>query len=138
MRQAMGQAALPPGDAERLEQQFPDAALTPSGLRMRIEQPGQGGKPPLKGQIISVHYRGRLLDGTVIEDSYARGEGPLNVIAGKGLFEGWDEALLQMTVGEKRTVVVPYWLGFGDKGNPRRGVPPRATLVFELELVGIR
>jgi FKBP-type peptidyl-prolyl cis-trans isomerase len=53
------------------------------------------------------------------------------------VIKGWDEALLTMRKGEKRTLIVPYWLGYGIPGRPP-GIPPRSTLVFEVELVDFR
>ena len=137
MREAMGQASLPPRDAEQVAQRFPNAIVTPSGLRYRVDRPGQGGPMPQRGQFVSVHYRGELLDGTPFDDSYSRGEGPFNFPVGIGrVVPGWDEALMTMTKGEKRTLIVPYWLAYGEKGQRGR-IPPRATLVFEVELVDL-
>jgi hypothetical protein len=134
MRQALGQMSLPPHDAEWVAIRYPEARVAPSGLRYVIERPGAG-EMPRRGEIVSVHFRGWLLDGTVIDDSYARGEGPYNFAVDQGrVMPGWDEAVSHMQPGEKRTVIIPYWLGFGEKGQ-RGKIPPKATLIYELELL---
>ncbi|KZF24192.1 hypothetical protein L228DRAFT_245091 [Xylona heveae TC161] len=90
-----------------------------------------------RGDTIEVHYRGTLAsDGSQFDSSYDRGS-PLSFTVGKGMvIKGWDENLLDMCVGEKRTLTIPPAFGYGDRGvGP---IPPKATLVFETELVGIR
>lgn len=84
-----------------------------------------------------VHYEGRLLDGTVFDSSYKRGS-PFTFRLGLGsVIAGWDEAFLSMTKGEKRTLIVPHWLAYGEKGRPPK-IPPNATLIFEVELIDWR
>lgn len=138
MREAMGQAGLPPDDREQVERRYPNAVVTPSGLRTVVDRPGSGEQTPERGQFVTVHYQGRLLDDTLFDDSRARGDGPLTFPVGQGrVIPGWDEAIMLMTEGEKRTLIIPHWLAYGEKGARGR-IPPRATLVFEVELLEIQ
>jgi len=108
----------------------------PSGLYFKITKPGSGSKPK-KGQTILAHYEGRLTDGKVFDSSYARKE-PLEFAVGTGqVIAGWDEGLLDMKVGEKRTLVVPPNLGYGARGAGGV-IPPNAWLVFDVELVALK
>jgi len=108
----------------------------PSGLYFKITKPGSGSKPK-KGQTILAHYEGRLTDGKVFDSSYARKE-PLEFAVGIGqVIPGWDEGLLDMKVGEKRTLVVPPNLGYGARGAGGV-IPPNAWLVFDVELVALK
>jgi hypothetical protein len=137
MREALGQMDLPLADRELVQQRYPDATVTASGLRYIVLQPGEG-ETPKRGHYLAVHYREQLLDGTVTDDSRARGEGPFNFQLGQGrAMPAWEEALPTMKKGEKRLLIVPYWLGYGEKGSRGR-VPRQATLVIELELVDLR
>ena len=78
-----------------------------------------------------------LLDGTLLESSTKNGA-PLTFRVGMSrVIKGWDEALLAMKKGERRTLIVPHWLGYGVVGNPPK-IPPYATLVFDVELVDFR
>lgn len=109
---------------------------TPSGLGYVIDQPGTGAKPQA-GQSVSVHYTGWLTDGTKFDSSRDRGE-PFEFTLGRGeVIQGWDEGLADMQVGEKRTLVIPAALGYGDQGSGGV-IPPNATLVFKVELLGVR
>lgn len=110
---------------------------TPSGLKYTIDQPGTGAQPRT-GQTVQVHYTGWLTNGTKFDSSRDRGE-PLEFPVGTGrVIKGWDEALGAMHVGEKRTIVIPPELAYGSSGTPGGPIPPNATLVFKVELVGIR
>jgi peptidylprolyl isomerase len=107
---------------------------TPSGLKYSIDQPGTGAQPK-SGQTVSVHYTGWLTDGTKFDSS--RGGSPLEFAVGQGqVIKGWDEGVGAMKVGEKRTLVIPPDLGYGAGGSGP--IPPNATLVFKVELVGVR
>ncbi|KAF7164930.1 hypothetical protein CNMCM6106_001287 [Aspergillus hiratsukae] len=89
-----------------------------------------------KGDTVHMHYRGTLAaDGSEFDSSYGRGQ-PLKFKLGAGrVIKGWDEGLLEMCVGEKRTLTIPPEYGYGDRGiGP---IPGGATLVFETELVKI-
>lgn len=109
---------------------------TPSGLGYVVDQPGTGATAQA-GQTVSVHYTGWLTDGKKFDSSRDRGE-PLEFALGKGeVIQGWDEGVAGMKIGEKRTLVVPPALGYGDQGAGGV-IPPNATLVFKVELLGVR
>lgn len=109
---------------------------TPSGLGYVIDQPGTGDKAQV-GQSVSVHYTGWLTDGTKFDSSRDREE-PYEFALGQGeVIQGWDEGVAGMQVGEKRTLIIPAALGYGDQGSGGV-IPPNATLVFKVELLGVR
>lgn len=124
-------------DAMLIAKTYGNARTSPSGLRWVERKPGTGdGTPRIGGEVIA-HYDGRLLDGTPFDSSYKRGV-PLTFRVGMGqVIAGWDEAFLTMKKGERRTLIIPYWLAYGEKGKPPK-IPPRATLVFEVELIDFR
>ncbi|ODV77985.1 peptidyl-prolyl cis-trans isomerase, partial [Suhomyces tanzawaensis NRRL Y-17324] len=88
-----------------------------------------------KGDKVSVHYEGRLEDGTIFDSSYNRGS-PLVFQVGVGqVIQGWDQGLEDMCIGEIRELIIPADLAYGDRGiGP---IPPKATLYFTTELVDI-
>lgn len=90
------------------------------------------------GDVISVHYTGALLDGTVFDSSLRPGRQPLQFALGLGqVIEGWDRGLIGMCIGEKRKLTIPSHLGYGSAGAGN-AIPPDATLVFTTELIGIQ
>lgn len=134
MREALGAQQLTPEEAALIAEKFPGAQKTESGLRYLVTRPGEGPTPRV-GAKVTAHYDGRLLDGKKFDSSYDRGQ-PISFAVGVGqVVKGWDEAFLGMRKGEKRTLIVPYWLAYGASG--RGAIPPHATLVFEAELVDI-
>jgi FKBP-type peptidyl-prolyl cis-trans isomerase len=123
-------------EKDRMAGKFPDTLLSTSGIRFRIMREGAGQKP-IAGRRVSAHYIGRLLDGTEFDNSYRRGQPFEFVLLAGQVIRGWDQTVMDMRVGEKRFVVIPYRLGYGERGSPPT-IPARATLVFEIELVGVR
>ena len=112
-----------------------DLQTTASGLQYSIEREGQGAQPQT-GQTVSVHYSGWLTDGTPFDSS--RGRGPLEFPIGQGrVIQGWEEGVAAMKPGEVRWLVIPPDLGYGDQGSSGV-IPPGATLVFRVELIGAR
>ena len=106
---------------------------TASGLQYEIITQGNGPKPDINSTV-NTHYRGTLLNGTVFDSSYDRGEPisfPLN-----GVIRGWTEALQLMPVGSKWKIYLPYDLAYGERGAGQV-IGPFETLVFEIELLGI-
>lgn len=107
---------------------------TKSGLRYIVLAKGKGDKPEA-GTRISAHYTGTLADGKKFDSSRDRNE-PIRFPVGKGfVIPGWDEALSDMTKGERRILIIPHKLGYGERGAGGGIIPPFATLVFDVELV---
>ncbi len=139
MREAMNadNPQLSADDTDLIERTYGNAHKLPSGLRYIVRAPGEGPLTPHVGDEVICNYAGRLLDGTAFDSSYARGV-PFTFRTGTGgVIKGWDEAFLTMHKGEKRTLIVPHWLGYGEKGRPPK-IPGKATLVFEVELLDWR
>jgi len=112
-----------------------DMATTDSGLQYVIETEGSGVIPEA-GEVVQVHYEGKLADGTVFDSSYERGE-PIAFPLGQGLvIPGWDEGISLLSVGSKAKLIVPPELAYGEFGAVGV-IPPNATLYFEVELVDI-
>ena len=109
---------------------------TPSGLRYKILQNGDG-KPATKGSMVSVHYKGQLIDGQVFDSSYQRKQ-PIDFTIGVGqVIPGWDEGIQLLKVGDKARLVIPSNLAYGSQGAGGV-IPPDATLIFDVELVGVK
>src|SRR5580704_14263624 len=104
----------------------------PSGLQYKILKVGTGPKPTASDKV-SCNYRGTLIDGTEFDSSYKGGK-PIEFPV-TGVIHGWTEALQLMPVGSKWQLFIPSDLAYGDPGRP--GIPPGATLVFEVELMSI-
>ncbi len=108
----------------------------PSGLQYKILTAGTGPKPAAT-DTVSCNYRGTLLDGTEFDSSYKRGQPASFSVA--GVIKGWTEALQLMPVGSKWQLFIPSDLAYGDRGaDPRSGIGPGATLIFEVELLSIQ
>ena len=110
---------------------------TESGLKIEfVEKPEECGKAVTKGQQLSMHYTGTLEDGTKFDSSRDR-EDPFKFQIGIGqVIKGWDEGIIGMCVGEKRKLIIPPALGYGDQGAGDV-IPGGATLYFDIELLGI-
>lgn len=109
---------------------------TSSGLFYRIINKGNGKKAE-KGKTVSVHYKGMLTDGTVFDSSYKRKE-PIEFSLGRGqVIEGWDEGIGLLQVGDKARFVIPSHLAYGDHGAGGV-IPPKATLIFDVELMDVK
>jgi len=109
---------------------------TASGLRYKIIQEGNG-KKATKGAMVSVHYKGQLLDGTVFDSSYKRKE-PIDFTVGVGqVISGWDEGIQLLKVGDKARMVIPSNLAYGSQGAGGV-IPPNAPLLFDVELVDVK
>ena len=115
-----------------VNKEWPDAIKTETGLQYIILKQGTGKETPKAGDQVTVHYTGKLLDGTVFDSSVERNE-PAQFIIGK-VIPGWNEALVEMKKGEKRTLIIPPELGYGERGFPGV-IPPNAYLVFDVELL---
>lgn len=109
---------------------------TESGLYYKVEKEGTG-KRPNKGDMVSVHYTGMLLNGSVFDSSYQRNQ-PIELSVGVGqVIEGWDEGLLLFPEGTKARLVIPSHLAYGSHGAGGV-IPPNATLIFDIELVKVK
>jgi len=106
---------------------------TASGLQYKVLTPGAGDRPG-PNDTVKVHYEGRLLDGTVFDSSYKRGE-PVSFPLG-AVIAGWTEGLQLMQVGAKHELYIPFELAYGKKGSEPL-IPPCAALVFTVELLGV-
>ena len=106
----------------------------PSGLQYKVLKAGDGATPGAE-DMVRTHYKGQLIDGTVFDSSYDRGE-PAEFPVG-GVIKGWTEALQKMKVGDKWQLVIPSELAYGEAGAGGV-IPPNATLVFEIELLDVK
>lgn len=106
---------------------------TASGLQYLVEKEGTGAQPTAEDEV-TVHYTGRLLDGTVFDSSVSRGEPatfPLNRV-----IPGWTEGVQLMKEGGKYTFFIPSDLAYGPQGVPN-AIPPHSTLIFDVELIKV-
>lgn len=123
------------GEAFLAENAKKEGVVTlPSGLQYKVLNAGTGATPKASDSV-ECHYEGRLIDGSVFDSSYQRGEtatfGVTQVIA------GWVEALQLMKEGDKWQLYIPYNLAYGERGAGAQ-IPPYATLIFDVELVKVK
>jgi len=124
-------------DIAQINAKYPNATQTPSGVWYTIEKRGSGNKPD-RGKTVQVNYKGSFLSGQVFDSSDMQGK-PIEFPAGVGsVIKGWDEMVLDMQKGEKRVVVIPPELAYGERGVGNGVIPPNSFLVFEMELVGVK
>ncbi|MFS8563103.1 MAG: FKBP-type peptidyl-prolyl cis-trans isomerase [Rhabdochlamydiaceae bacterium] len=104
-----------------------------SGLQYQVLEQGNGAKPTLV-DVVTVHYRGKFIDGRVFDSSYERDKP--HVFPVNRVIAGWSEALQLMRVGDKWNIFVPHYLAYGESGFGNE-IAPCSTLIFEMELLGI-
>ena len=107
--------------------------VTESGLAYKVTEPGAGAKPTLSDRV-TVHYTGKLSNGTVFDSSVEKGVPATFGL--QGVIPGWTEGLQLMSEGSKYTFYIPPALGYGERGVPGR-IPPNSALVFDVELLKI-
>jgi len=141
---ALAAAGILTTGARRATAQTPGSTMTtPSGLKIIDSKVGTGATPK-RGQICVMHYTGWLYDETAkdhhgkkFDSSVDRNE-PFEFPIGQGqVIAGWDEGVASMKVGGKRTLIIPAKLGYGARGAGGV-IPPNATLVFDVELIGVK
>jgi len=109
-----------------------EVKVTPTGLQYKIITVGSGRAPGLEDSV-TVHYKGKLIDGTVFDQSAP--DSPITFTAGE-VIPGWTEALLLMHEGDKWEIYLPYPLAYGERGAGSE-IPPFSTLIFEIELLKV-
>ncbi len=141
VQQFMQQAAEKKGAASKAggiaflekNKKEPGVIVTSSGLQYKVMTSGNG-KTPATTNSVTVHYTGKLIDGTIFDSSVQRGQpatfGVTQVIG------GWTEALQLMKEGDKWMVYIPFSIAYGERGSGPK-IPPYATLIFELELIKV-
>jgi FKBP-type peptidyl-prolyl cis-trans isomerase FkpA len=139
---ARSRAAAGAADNKKAAEAFRDTAAKeagalryPSGLIYKTMKPGTGASPKTS-DVVSVHYHGTLPDGKVFDSSVQRGQ-PAEFAVNQ-VIPCWTEGVQHMKVGEKAKFVCPSDIAYGDAGTPDGTIPPGATLVFEVELLGIK
>ena len=134
LQQKAEEAAKAAGTAFLKEnKQNPNVKETSTGLQYVVEKEGTGAQPTAEDEV-TVHYTGRLLDGTVFDSSVNRGEPatfPLNRV-----IPGWTEGVQRMKEGAKYTFFIPSDLAYGPQGIPG-AIPPHSTLIFDVELIKV-
>ncbi len=116
-----------------IQKNYPTAIGTPSGLHYLVTEEGSGPRPN-KMQQVTVHYTGKLTNGTVFDSSYKRNQ-PFTFQLGAGrVIKGWEEGVALLNKGTKAQLIIPHFLGYGEQGHPPQ-IPARAAMIFEIELL---
>ena len=110
----------------------PGIVTLPDGLQYKVLADGTGATPT-NTDIVTVNYRGSLLDGTEFDSSFKRGQPAKFPVT--GVIPGWTEALLKMKAGSKWQLFIPSELAYGERGRP--GIPPNSVLIFEVDLLSL-
>ncbi len=114
-----------------------DMQQTESGLFYKITKANPIGKAPNAGDMVSVHYAGKLVDGTEFDSSFKRNQ-PIEIPIGMGqVIKGWDEGIMLLKEGETATLLIPAEMGYGARGAGGI-IPPNAWLIFDVELVRVK
>jgi len=112
-----------------------DTITTASGLKYIIWKKADGAKADV-GDNVSVHYAGRLLDGSPFDDSYKRGQPFSFPLGGGRVIKGWDEGIAYLNVGDSATLIIPSELGYGAADRPT--IPANSILIFDVELMDVK
>ncbi|MEE2022958.1 MULTISPECIES: FKBP-type peptidyl-prolyl cis-trans isomerase [Alkalimonas] len=128
-----GQAAKAGEDFLAENAKRAEVTVTESGLQFEVLNAGAGDKPG-RDSTVRTHYHGTLIDGTVFDSSYQRGEPAEFPVS--GVIAGWTEALQMMPIGAKYRLYIPHELAYGERGAGH-AIPPFSALVFDVELLAI-
>ena len=108
-----------------------------SETELKIEKLVEGnGEAARKGETVTVHYTGWLTDGSKFDSSVDRGDPFVFVLGAGQVIQGWDEGVAAMKVGDKVKLTIPYHMAYGEAGYPG-AIPPKATLIFDVELLKV-
>lgn len=119
---------------KEMAEQFPKATKTPSGLMYEIIEKGDGNKP-VSGTEVEVHYTGTFLDGKKFDSSRDRNKTFKFKVDESRVIQGWHDGLKYAENGGKIKLIIPFWLAYGKQG--RASIPPKATLIFEIEVISM-
>ncbi len=124
-------------ESNSAEKETVETGQREDGLKIEVMKEGSGQRSVEKGDVVTVHYTGQLLNGKKFDSSLDRGV-PFEFTIGEGkVIQGWERGILGMKVGEKRDLTIPSELGYGPAGAGNV-IPPNADLIFEVELLGIK
>jgi FKBP-type peptidyl-prolyl cis-trans isomerase len=127
---------LPPDDLDYVLKTWPQAKKTYTGIRYIIERPGEG-QPPKGGDIVSILFKGTLLQGALFERELDPKHPFVFRLGREEVITGWDQIVQLMKPGSTWLVIIPPELAYGSRGRAPR-VPPDSTLVFEMQLANVQ